>query len=208
MRANRLTPLFFTLLVAALLSAVLFAMLGFAEVPWEFISPTLLGIGAAVTGVALWALGYAIARGLEQTPPDQLTLAYFLVLTIVLPGASLLQLCVLSSLRVFGRPPVGLIMAMNIIPAFVAGWLFFTPFARRITQVNRQRAPSWRHFRRCSGLYLSALLLGISIVAWGRSPGFWLVGQLFLWSFFAVLGGIGADARQHRVWRHASGRDA
>jgi hypothetical protein len=201
-------PAFFALLVVGVLGVVLFGMMGFAEVPWEFLSPTLLGIGAALTAATLWGLGYAFARGLEQTTPDRLTLAYFLVLTIVLPGAVLLEMCVLASLRVVGRPPYGLIMAMNIIPAFMAGWLFYTPFASHVTQLNRQQAASWRHFRRCFGLYLSALLLGLPIVAWARSPGFWLIGQLFLWPLCAVLGGIAADARQHRVWRQASVADA
>ena len=201
-------PVFFALLVVGVLSVVLFGMLGFAEVPWEYVSPTILGIGAAITAAALWALGYAFARGLEQTTPDRLTLAYFLVLTMVLPGAVLLEMCVLGALRVVGRPPVELILAMNIVPAFIAGWLFYTPFASHVTQLNRQQAASWRHFRRCFGLYLSALLLSLLIAAGARSPGFWLIGQIFLWPLCAVLGGIGADARQDRVSRRVLIADA
>lgn len=201
-------PVLFALLVAGVLSAVLFGMLAFAEVPWEYVSPTLLAIGAAISAAALWGLGHAFARGLEQTTPDRLTLAYFLMLVMVLPGAVFLQMCVLGALQLVGRPPGEFILAMNIVPAFIAGWLFYTPFASHVTQFNRRQLASWRHFRRCFGLYLTALLLGSFIAVAARSPGFWLIGQLFLWPLCAVLGGIGADARQDRVSRRVLLADA
>jgi hypothetical protein len=201
-------PVFFALLVVAVLSVVLVGMLLFAEVPWEYVSPALLGVGAAITAAALWGVGHAFARGLEQTTPDRLTLAYFLMLIMVFPGAVLLEMCSLGALRVLGRPPGEFILAMNIVPAFIAGWLFYTPLASHVTQSNQRQVASWRHFRRCFGLYLSALLLGLFIAAGARSTGFWLIGQLFLWPLCAVLGGIGADARQDRVARRVLIADA
>jgi hypothetical protein len=92
-----------------------------------------------------------------------------------------------SVLRPFS--PDGIAVALNAVPAILAGGLIYGIAAR-----DRGAEARSRHIIRSAPLYCTALALGSLIALGWRDPGFRLVAQLFIWPLAAVIGGIIADA--------------
>jgi hypothetical protein len=82
--------------------------------------------------------------------------------------------------------------AINIIPAFLTGFLLF--FCLAIALLSRHGQSHWRrHAVRASPLYvLAATLLVIIAVSW-HIPDFAFVAQFFEWPLCALAGGILGD---------------
>lgn len=86
---------------------------------------------------------------------------------------------------------VVLVLALNALPAALAGFALYYAVARHLQRAAR---PSSRHWRRALPLYVSAtLLLGVTGLAAWANPASGLFAQLFIWPALAALGGAIGD---------------
>jgi len=85
-------------------------------------------------------------------------------------------------------------LLLNIVPALVAGLLVFAIAARWLSQ-RGWFLPGWSaHGRRASPLYALMLLVLVIVARGWRSPDFWMVAQIPLWTGLAAFGGLVCDA--------------
>lgn len=89
--------------------------------------------------------------------------------------------------------PYWIVMAMNLVPAFVCGVGCYYLAGRPERASQRSSANPAGHFLRAAPLYLIIALLIAFIVANNSDKSFGLVAQLFIWPLFATLGGIVGD---------------
>ena len=89
--------------------------------------------------------------------------------------------------------PSWLGLALNIVPSVVAGVLVYTVTAFA-TQQWIQGALASRWFARWMLPLLAASWLLILILMNWSSPDFWLIGQLLIWPFTALVAGMVAEA--------------
>lgn len=89
--------------------------------------------------------------------------------------------------------PNWIVLAMNIVPAFLCGVGCYYVAARRERVRDGLSAPPTKHFLRSMPLYLISGLLIIYIWAERSDKSFGLWAQLVAWPLAATLGGIVGD---------------
>lgn len=90
---------------------------------------------------------------------------------------------------------------LNLLPSLFVGAAAYLGLARAVVRGGTSPHPWRSHLRRCAGLYLVAVGLGILLLHDGGNPDFWRFGQLVLWPWATALAGILADGVTTRASR-------
>lgn len=84
--------------------------------------------------------------------------------------------------------------SLNVVPPAIVGLGSYAWLSRLVARRQANGHSLANHVRRCSPLYLVAVVVGAPLIHDAPSQDFWSLGQLVLWPWLATVAGIAADA--------------
>lgn len=147
----------------------------------------------------------APAAGVQLMPRPRVWPVYLIALPILVIASLVVEsgvIEVVNSFHVPGTPPVPtwLGVAVDLVPAFLTGFAIVFLLGTAVMR-RRPDASPLPHAIRAAPFYLLAAVLGAYVAYSHNSPGWGLVGQIFVWPLVLCLGGILGDAAAGRASR-------